>query len=1107
MNKQIKRIGVSCLLLLLLSMGQTIAQLSISVTNTEIRNVLRQIEKTSDYTFFYSDNFLDLSQKVTIQAQDETIENILNTLFRNTNIAWRINNTQIALSVKQVQQDKLSANTIQQQVTRTISGKIFDENQEPVLGATVVIKGNPSHGTVSDMNGEFVLTNVPENAVLQITYVGLETHEVAVNGRTTISVIMKSDTELLEDLVVTALGIKRTEKALGYAVQKVDGDKLATVKTVDMATTLTGQVAGLNIKNRTDFNQAPEITLRGESNPLLVVDGVPYYNITLRDIASDDIESIDVLKGATASALYGARGDKGAIMITTKRAKEEGLQVTVNSNTMFDAGYIKFPEVQTAYSSGGGGHYGTGDYVWGDKLDIGRTATMYNPVTYEWEEMPLVSKGKNNLRNFQQLSFITNNNVSVSQKGQYGSIRTSLTHVYNKGQFPNQKLNKFTYTVAGDMKYKKFSFDGALTYNKRFFPNDFGAGYGGGGYLYNLVVWTGTEIDIRDYKNYWAKENEVQNWMDKNWYDNPYYIANEIIRNQHYDLTNGHLNTSYDITPWLKASLRSGLDVYSQKEEWKNPIGSSGGWSKKGYYAFRRTSGYSLNNDVMLMADKTIEDFSINGLFGGSVYYYEYDLITAETQNGITIPGFYSLNASVDPVKTSKNYYRKQMNSLYGKLSLGWRSTLFLDVTARNDWASTLEKNARSYFYPSISGSVIMSEFIPMPEFIGFWKLRGSWTQTKQDLSIYETNATYNIETNVWEGLNSSAYPTIIRGALVLPSASRSWEIGTAFSFLDNRLRLDATYYNKLYYNLIRQASVSPTSGFLGTLINIDEEQIRKGMEITLSADAVKTKDFNWNTIFNWSLDRYYYHKIDDTYSTQKPWVNVGKRWDWMAANDYVRDPQGNIVHINGYPEVSRYDALQGYTEPDWMFGWANSFRYKNFSLDFSIDGRVGGVLFSTMDQALWNSGAHIDSDTQWRYDEVVDGKITFVGKGVKVVSGSVDYDAYGNITRDDRVFAPNDDVVSYEAYMKFMNPYIGTRRTQNIFDQTYFKLRNLAINYNCPKHMAEKIGMKGMSVGLIGQNLLVWTKELRFVDPDRSSDNLNAPSVRYMGINLKLDF
>lgn len=1077
--------------------------ISFSVRDASLKEILTEIEKKSNVRFSYIEETVAAYTGITFSSSNETVESLLNRLLPPRNLEYVKTGNTIAIKAKAQQGPPID-----------ISGVILDERSEPIIGANIVQKGT-TNGTITDMDGNFSLT-LPSHSILVVSYIGYITQEVNVGNTTSFNIRLKEDTKTIDEVVVTALGIRREEKALGYAVQKVDGDRLATVKTVDMASTLTGQVAGLNIKNKTDFNQTPDISLRGE-NPLLVIDGVPYANITLRDVASDDIESIDVLKGATASALYGSRGGAGAIMVTTKRAKEEGLHVTINSNTMFDAGYLKKPEVQHSYSSGGGGRYGTGDYVWGDKLDVGRTAVQYDPFTYELREMPLVSKGKNNLKNFQQFSFITNNNVNVSQKGKYGSIRTSLTHVYNKGQFPNQKLNKFTYMVSGDMKYKNFTFEGGLTYNKQFYPNDIGSGYGGRGYLYNLVVWTGTEIDIRDYKNYWVKENEDQNWMDKTWYDNPYYTAHEIIQSKDRDVTNAYFNTSYDFTPWLKAGLRSGLDTYSEREEWHSPKGASGGWDKNGYYGYRRKGGYSINNDLMLIADKTIGDFAINGLAGGSIYYWQSDHILAETQNGITIPGFYSLNASVDPVKTGKEYTRKQVNSVYGKASVGWKSTVFLDVTARNDWSSTLNKDTRSYFYPSVAGSVVMSEFIPMPDMIGFWKLRASWTQTKQDLSVYDTNAAYTIATNQWDGLNTAEYPTTIRGSLVRPSATRSWEIGTAFSMFKNRLRFDATYYNKLYYNQTIQASVSPTSGFKTSLINIDEEHTREGVEITLSGDIIQTKDFSWTASLNWALDRYYYSKIDPVYSLQKPWIQEGKRWDWLGytssgvkyagVNDYERDPQGNIIHLNGYPVFSQYESCQGYTEPDWMWGMNHTFRYKDFTLNFTIDGRVGGVLFSTMDQAMWNSGSHIDSDTQWRYDEVMNGEITYVGQGVKVVSGSVDYDAYGNITRDDRVFAANDQAVSYEAYMKRTNPYIGTMRTQNIFKQTYFKLRNLAISYNCPNYIAEKIGMKGAMVGFVGQNLLIWTKDLRFVDPDKTSDDLNAPSVRYMGINIKLDF
>lgn len=290
-------------------------------------------------------------------------------------------------------------------------------------------------------------------------------------------------------------------------------------------------------------------------------------------------------------------------------------------------------------------------------------------------------------------------------------------------------------------------------------------------------------------------------------------------------------------------------------------------------------------------------------------------------------------------------------------------------------------------------------------------------------------------------------------------------------------------------------------------MINIDEEQLRKGFEITLSGDIIRTKDWNWNSMFNWSRDRYYYSQVDPVYSTQKPWVKAGERWDWYGVYDWERDPEGNIIHEAGYPVLSKYESVAGYESPDWIWGWSNSISYKNFTLNFTFDGRVGGIMHSQTDQAMWNSGAHIDSDNQWRYDEVVNGKTNFIGTGVKVVSGSVDYDSDGNIIRDDRVFAPNDVQVSYETYMSTMNPYIGSVRRQNVLRQTFFKLRDLSLAYQVPKQICQKIRMQGMSVAFVGQNLLIWTKDFRFSDPDRASDKLNSPSCRYVGFNVKLDF
>lgn len=1077
-------------------------RVNLNASNSTLQKVLDEIEKQSEFHFFYNNKQVNTSRLVNIQARGKEIRHILNELFAGTDITYKVLENSIILSPKSLVG---STGEAQQQASKRIKGIVIDRKGEPVIGANVKEKGTSANGTITDIYGCFEMSVNPKGSII-VSFIGYKTKEVPVANTTPLTIELSENAEALNEVVVTALGIKREEKALGYAVQKVGGEQLSTVKNINVATALTGKIAGLNIKNSSEFNTGPTISLRA-SSPLLVVDGVPYGNVGLNDIASDDIESIDVLKGATASALYGARGGAGAIMVTTKKGSKEGLNVTVNSSTMFEAGYLKKPEVQTSYSSGGNGRYSTGGYVWGDKLDIGRTAKQYNPYTQEWEVMPLVSKGKDNLKNFQELGLVTNNNVSVSQKGKYGSVRTSLTHVYNKGQYPNQKLNKFTYSVSGDMKWKQFSFEGGLTYNKRFYPNGTGAGYGGSGYLYNLLVWSGTEYDIRDYKNYWIKEDEQQNWMDKDWYDNPYFIANEITSSSDYDLVNGYLSAAYDFTPWLKLSLRSGLDSFSQKKEWKNAMSAVGGWYKNGYYGIQRLGGYSLNNDILLTAEHKFGDFNVDGFVGGTIYYWKSDNIMGETRNGLSIPGYYSLKGSIDPVKTTTGITKKLVNSMYAKASVSWKSTVFVDVTGRNDWSSSLPKETRSYFYPSVAGSVVMSQFIPMPKFIDFWKVRGAWTVTKIDLGVYETNNAYSVSKNLWNDQSAAYYPTSIRGVAVEPSATRSYEVGTAIHLLGNRLKMDFTYYNKLYYNLTRSAGISNASGFSNTLINIGEEYVGKGVELTLSGSIIKSKDWNWESSFNWSRDRWYYTKIDPNYSTQKPWVAPGKRWDWYGIEDWERDPEGNLVHDGGHPKQSEYQSVIGYEYPDWIWGWSNTISYKNISLSFSFDGRVGGMAHSKTDQAMWNSGAHIDSDNQWRYDQVVNGKINYIGKGVKIVSGKVDYDSNGNILNDNRVFAPNDVTVSYETYMKNYNPYIGNPTRQNIFDETFFKLRDLSITYQMPAKVCQKLHMKGLALSLIGQNLLIWTKEFRFTDPDSDSDNLSSPSTRYLGFNVKLDF
>lgn len=992
------------------------------------------------------------------------------------------------------------------QKQQKVTGTVKDENGEPVIGASVVVKGTTT-GTITDADGNFTLP-VQGTQTIQITYLGYQAKEIKARGGMSVNVIMEPDNRTLDDVVVTAFGIKREEKALGYAVQKVKGDELATVKSVDLGTSLTGKVAGLNVQNSTEFSDAPTILVRGES-PLIVLDGVPYSNISLRDINADDIESIDVLKGATASALYGARGGSGVINITTKKGGKEGLDITVNSSTMFNAGYLAIPEAQHDYSSGTGGHYDSNDYVWGDKLDIGRTAKQYNPKTYQWEESELTSKGKNNFRNFLQQGLVTNNNISLGWRGKNGGVRTSLNHIYNRGQYPNEDMQKIIYTLNGNMKVGKLTLEGGAVWNKRFYSNNRGAGYGGGGYIYNLIVWTGTNYDVRDYRNYWVEglENQKQNWLYKGYYDNPYFLAYECTRSNDYDKLNTYAYAKYEFTPWLNLSTRTGVDFYANRTVTKNPIGAINTGNKNGYYGVTKGTGFSVNNDVILAANKKVGDFDLDGMFGSTIYYYYDDSMSASTSNGLSIPGYYSLKASKDPVSASSSYKSKRVNSLWGRFSVAWRNTVYLDVTGRNDWSSTLPAETRSYFYPSVSGSVIMSEFLHLPQPLTFWKLRGSWTVTKYDLSIFETQQAYDVSTNVWNKMNTATYPTSLRSSTLKPTTKRAYEIGTQVNLWDNRVRLDMAYYNTLKYNNTRNATVSSASGFSNTLINYGEKQERRGVEVTAGVDILKKKDWQWTVNVNWALDRYYYNTVDPVYSTQNQWVQQGKRWDWVADTDWERDPDGNLILYNGLPKRSQYKSFVGYEYPDWIWGFNTQLRYKNWTLNLALDGRVGGTAYNMTEQAMWNSGSHPKSVTKERYEEVVNGNKTFVAKGVKIVSGSVKYDVNGKILEDTRVFAPNDVVVSYQDFIQKYEPWCGNEAFQNYRSTTFLKVREISLTYDLPKKICAWAHMKSASVSFIGQNMLLWAKDFKYADPDVASDDLSSPSQRFLGFNVKVSF
>ena len=1073
-------------------------RVTVQLRNASLRQLFTAIEKQTDYRFSYRDVNIDSRRDITIDMTNVPVTEVLDAAFKNRPLRYNVvSDKSITILEKQT--------GVQAGSKRTVVGRVTDSNGEPLPGAGVVEKGT-GNGAATDVDGNYIIEVKGDNPVLVFSFVGFADIEAPVSGQI-VNVTMDSSTNNLNELVFTALGMKRAEKILSYATQSVKGEDLQTVKGASMGTSMTGRVSGLAVYNSTEFGKEPTLSLRG-GTPLLVLNGVPTY-LTLTDINADDVESMTVLKGATATALYGSRGGNGAIMITTKKGGAEGFHVSVNSSTMIFAGNLALPEVQHSYSSGYGGKYNTDDEVWGDKLDIGRTAKQYNPVTYEWEEQELTSKGKNNLKNFTQFSFTTDNTVSVSQQGRNGSFYSSINFNHIKGQYPNENGNGVKYSLGGTAKIgDKVTIEGSMGFTNKGFSNISGIGYGTQGYIYNMLVWMGSEWDVRDYRDYWIVPNEKQNWMRTSWYDNPWMMAYEKIERTNNSKFNGMASLKWQILPWMRLIVRGGYEWRDYATTKRAPLGINSnrdfGSSSKGFYSENADRRFSTTDDAIIQIEKSFGDFSIDALAGGSIYYWNQRKIAAETVGGISVPGFYSIKASVGTPKITPTRENQEVQSLYGQLTFGWKNAVWLDLTGRNDWSSTMPANASSYFYPSVGLSWIVSELIPMPSWLDFWKLRASWAVSKNDLDIYDTSMDYSIDTPAWGSLNSAYYPTSMLGD-VKPVTDRTYEVGTRVDFLNGRISLDATYYNKLNYNNTSETTISAMSGFTSVLMNTDLQYVRRGFEFTVKATPVVTSDFEWNIQTNWAKSNRYYAKIDEEYTSKHPWVYVGARADWKSTKEFTYDPDGNIINnSSGFPIKSNYETKIGNTDPDWVWGLMNTFRYKNLSLSIALDGRIGGMSESTTNYRMWQTGVHTGTDNKWRYEEVVNGKQTFVAPGVVVVSGSATYDEFGNILTDDRVFAPNDKVVSYETYIK---KYWVKNMALFNYDETFFKIREVALTYKIPSVFCKKIGMNATTVSLIGQNLLLWCKEYRNSDPDVASDNLNSPSVRYIGVDLKFDF
>lgn len=1028
---------------------------------------------------------------------------------------------------------------------KTVSGTVLDETGTPLPGASVVVKGT-TNGTSTDFDGKFSLNVSDDAQTLVISFIGFITKEAAITDGT-INITLQADVSALDEVVVTALGIKREEKALGYAVQEIDGEDLQKVSGVDVATSLTGKVAGLLVNNSTDFNVAPELTIRGEE-PLLVIDGIAYENKTLSDISSEDVESMSVLKGATASALYGFRGANGAILITTKNGSSsaDGFTVNLTTNTMFAAGYLAIPKKQSVYGRGTNNTYDlNADQSWGTVMD-GSNQTQWDPIGKEFRDFEYLPIGKDNFENFLEQGYITNNNVSLAYKKDNIALRSSINWLQQKGQYPNAKLDKYTYSFGGDVNFDKFQLSSNLSYSKRESPNMGSNGYTSYDPMYSLLIWSPADWDIRDYKNnYWLIPGELQNnhygydfennrYRGKN-QNNPYFDRYEKTNEVSRDIFNADLTMSYEITDWLKATVRSGLDFFVDRGQLRVSRGSytSTGntaipgnlytWNgtRTGAYITGKTQGFSINNDLLLTGNRAFDKFDVEYLVGGTIFYKRNDNINAQTVGGISIPGFFSLNASVEPAAVGESTQTQQVNSAFGRLSLSWNKLIYLEATGRNDWNTTLAgpdvpDSKRSYFYPSFSGSFIVSELLPesTKDWLDMLKIRSSWTQSKTPAGIYDINSVFSVTPGTWNDLNgASAANSLYDLATIRPQSADTYEIGFQGMFFKKRLVFDLSYYNKHMYDYLEYAPISPASGYSRNYVNTDEEIDRKGWEVALSATPVRKENLEWDLGINWSTYKRVYEKLDETYSTKQPWVKVGERVDHYVGREFMTDPAtGQYVYSNGRIQKYPHSSVFGYSDPDWIWGVNSNLRYKDFNLFVSFDGLVGGLSSTRTESYLWQSGGHPDSVTPERALDVANpGSANYIGEGVMVVSGEVSFDTDGNVINDTRVFAPNDVPTTYLRYVKDLHgssAWGGTGTSADAFERTYFKLRELSLTYNVPTEFLNSWGpIKKASISLIGQNVLLWSKDFKYSDPDNRIEDFADPSVRYLGGNIKFTF
>ena len=1060
---------------------------------------------------------------------------------------------------------------------RIVTGKITDKtDNSPIAGATVRIKGT-ERGTTASADGTFKIT-VAQNVTLQFSFIGFSPQEIQVGSKSVINVVLNENVQELQEVVTTALGISKERRSLTSAIQTVKGSDLVKAREPNPINSLAGKVAGLTIGASAELLGRPNVVLRGNTDVLYVVDGVPINSDTW-NISADDIETYSVLKGANAAALYGFRGKNGAILITTKKGTKDkrGFSVELNSSTMIESGFNAIPKVQDLYGAGDHGQYsfvdgkggGTndGDYdIWGPKFDptgnkkIAQYDSPIDPSTGKRIPTPWTARGKDNLTRFLNNGVLANNNIAIASSNEKADIRFSMSHNYQKGIVPNTQLNIVNFSVNAGINFsKKLRLETNLNYNRQFTPNIPDVNYGPNSLIYNMTIWGGADWNVDDMRNYWqaGKEGVQQIYAEYQRYNNPYFMAYEWQRGHYKNDIYGYASLDYKISDNLSVTGRTSITTYDIFRSEKFPYSATvyGREEGKGDYREDKRSLFENNTDVLLKYNQKFNNaFDVKIWAGGNIRSFKYNSSYTLTDY-LNTPGVYTFSNSLRAIKAFSYLADMEVQSGYYSADLSYKGLVTFSTTGRVDKLSTLPKGNNTFFYPSFGLSTVVSDYVNFPEAISMLKFRASYANVKDGLtrSTIGTNpsgsypinygAEYassydgpNYANSVGYGISpvyntnpGATYSDKINNPSLKPNSTEQIELGAELNLLKNRFSADVTYFTSNDGPRIFNRDLSSTTGYTSAIVNGIKTQ-KTGLEITLKGTPIKSGNLRWDVLLNYSnfketLQEVYNEngvKIEQlprnyfvSGNSGSQFINVGERIDQVFVSTFQRTLDGQIINdAGGRPLVNGLGTQVGFANPDFVWGLNNRVSYKNWSLSFQFDGRVGGVIEDYIRRQTFRGGRNIetvegalgiarDFDTQ--------GIKSYIGEGVRISEGSPTFNSTtGAITNYDKLKFVANDIKTYA--QDYVSRYNSTAEG-NLMSKTFSKLREVTLSYNFPSDLLQKTFIKQASVSLVGRNLFYFIDSKHSgVDLDQytglnASTGLQTPTMKRFGINLNLTF